>query len=331
MTKPRAALFHDYPIATDGDVFGGGHREAIAALTELYPHVVNARNFDEHAASLGDVEVIFATWGMPAFTEAKFAAMPKLRAVFYAAGNVKAFEAPLIERDVVLVSAWAINAIPTAELVLSQILLTCRGYFRGVRQYAATRDPVAAKAFARTGAAGETIGLIGMGWVARRLTKHLQAFGFRVLANDPFLTPERADELGVEKVSLEELFERSYVVSNHVPDLPTTKAMLGGPLFELLRDGATFINSGRGAQVVEGDLARVLAARPDLTALLDVTFPEPPGADSPLWKLPNVIVSPHVGGTIGDEVGRLADCVVEEFLAWQAERPLRYRVTREIL
>jgi phosphoglycerate dehydrogenase-like enzyme len=330
--KPRAAFFYDYP-ARDGDVYGGGRREKVAALTELYPQVVDARNFAEHAASLRDVEIIFATWGMPSFTEAHFTAMPRLRAVFYAAGNVKAFATPLVERDVVLVSAWAVNAIPSAELVYAQILLTCRGYFRAVRQYAATRDLSAAKAFHRSGAAGETIGLIGTGYIARRLATHLHAHGFRVLASasDPFLTDERAREMGVEKVGLEELFERSYVVSNHVPDLPSTKQLLGGALFERMRDGATFINSGRGAQVVEADLARVLAARPDLTALLDVTFPEPPAADSPLWRLPNVVMSPHIGGTIGDEVGRLADCAIEEFEAWRDGRPLRYQVTREIL
>jgi phosphoglycerate dehydrogenase-like enzyme len=328
--KKRAAFFYDYPPG-DGDVFGGGRRETISALTDVYPHVVHARNFADHAGKLRDVEVIFATWGMPSFTDAHFAAMPRLAAVFYAAGNVKAFATPLVERDVVLVSAWAVNAIPTAQMVLSQILLTCRGYFRSVRQYAATRDLAAAKAFRRAGAQGETIGLIGMGWIARRLTKHLHEFGLRVIASDPFLGRERAHELGVEKVDLPELFSRSLVVSNHVPDLPSTKHILNAALFERMREGATFINSGRGAQVVEADLARVLAARPDLTALLDVTWPEPPAPDAPLWTLPNVVMSPHIGGTIGDEVGRLADCVIEEFTSWRDGRPLRYQVTREIL
>jgi phosphoglycerate dehydrogenase-like enzyme len=316
----------------DGDVYGG-RREKISELTELYPHVVTAKNFNDHAAQLREVEVIFATWGMISFTEAHFAAMPKLRAVFYAAGNVKSFAPPLVERGVVLVSAWAVNAIPTAELVYAQILLTCRGYFRGVRQYAATRDAAAAKDFRRAGAAGETIGLLGTGFIAQKLTKHLHAHGFRVIASasDPFLTDERARAMGVERVPLEEVFARSYVVSNHVPDLPSTKHILGGALFERMREGATFINSGRGAQVIEAELARVLAARPDLTALLDVTFPEPPAPESPLWRLPNVVMSPHVGGTIGDEVGRLADCVIEEFLAWRAGQPLRYQVTREVL
>ncbi|HXI57532.1 MAG TPA: hydroxyacid dehydrogenase [Polyangia bacterium] len=326
----KAAFFYDYP-SRDGDVFGQGRRQRIADLTDLYPAVVNAGNFSQHAAALRDVEVIFATWGMPALTEATFAAMPNLRAVFYAAGNVKAFARPLIEHDIVLVSAWAINAIATAQVVLAQILLTCRGYFRGVRQYQVERQVAAAKDFWRPGAAGETIGLIGTGWIAQRLIAHLHSFGFRMLASDPYLTAARAQDLGVEKVALDELFRRSYIVSNHVPDLPSTKAILGHSLFASMRDGATFINSGRGAQVVEDELVAVMRQRPDLTALLDVTSPEPPDADSALWTLPNVIISPHVGGTIGDEVTRLADCAIEEFIAWDAGQPLRYQVTRSVL
>ena len=137
--------------------------------------------------------------------------------------------------------------------------------------------------------------------------------------------------LGVERVSLEELFRRAYVVSNHIPDLPSTKNALGGPLFESMREGATFINTGRGAQVIEADLIETLRNRPDLTALLDVTYPEPPGAESELWALPNVWISPHIGGSVGDEVVRMADCIIEEFQAWESGKPLRYRVTREVL
>ena len=326
----KAALFYDYPSG-DGDVFGRSRRERIATLTDLYPSVVNAANFWQHAPALKEIEVIFATWGMPALSDAQLAAMPRLRAVFYAAGNVKAFARPLVERGILLVSAWAINAIATSQLVLSQILLTCRGYFRAVRQYRAGHDLASAKAFWRPGAAGETVGLIGTGWIAQRLAAHLHGFGLRVVAYDPYLTAEKATRMDVEPVSLTELFRRAYIVSNHVPDLPATRSMLTRPLFESMRDGATFINSGRGAQVVEADLVAVLQARPDLTALLDVTLPEPPAADSPLWTLPNAVISPHVGGTIGDEVSRLADCAIEEFVAWERGEPCRYEVTRSIL
>lgn len=326
----KAAFFYDYP-ASEGDVFGAGRRERIAQLVELYPHVVTGATFAAHASKLAETEVIFATWGMPALTEEQLAQLPALEAVFYAGGSVKSFAQPLVDHHVVLVSARAVDAIATLQMALSQVLLTCRGYFRSLRRYAQTHDAGAARAFYRSGAAGEVVGIIGMGHVGRLLSGELRELGFRVLASDPFLTPERAQELGVEKVSLEELFRRSYVVSNHIPDLPGTKQMLGASLFESMREGATFINTGRGAQVVESHLIRVLKARPDLTALLDVTEPEPPVATSPLWTLPNVVLSPNVGGTIGDEVTRLADVMIDELVAWSAGQPLRYQVTREML
>jgi phosphoglycerate dehydrogenase-like enzyme len=325
----KAAFFYDYP-ARDGDVFGQGRRERIAALVDLYPHVVTARSFAEHAPQLGELEVIFATWGMPCFSEQQLAALPRLKAVFYAAGNVKAFALPLLQRDVVLVSGWAVNAVATVQLALSQVLLTCRGYFRSVRRYRESRDLKHAKDFHRAGAQGETIGVIGMGYIGRGLSRELRALGFRVLASDPFLSFERAAELGVEKVTLEDLFRRAYIVSNHIPDLPSTQQVLGSALFGSLRDGATFINTGRGAQVIEAELAAVLRQREDLTALLDVTDPEPPARDSELWQLPNVVISPHIGGTIGDEVTRLADVAIDEFLAWDAGKPLRYQVTHDV-
>jgi phosphoglycerate dehydrogenase-like enzyme len=326
----QAAFFYDYSSVSDGDVFGRGRRERVAELCSLYPDVVTGATFAEHAPHLAEVEVIFATWGMPCFTPAQLAQLPALKAVFYAAGNVKAFAKPLLEHDIVLVSGWGINAIATTQLALSQVLLSCRGYFRSLRRYAATRDVRAAKDFWRAGAEGETIGVIGLGWIGKRLTGELRALGFRVLASDPFLSFERAAELGVEKVTLQDLFRRSYIVSNHIPDLPSTRQVLDAALFESMRDGATFINTGRGAQVIEADLVRVLTARPDLTALLDVTDPEPPAAESELWRLPNVVMSPHIGGTIGDEVTRLADAMIEEFTAWDAGKPLRYQVTREV-
>lgn len=327
--KPKAAFFYDYPAA-DGDVYGQGRCERVAALTELYPHVVTAANFDRHAAKLGDVEVIFATWGMIRFEDRHFRAMPRLKAVFYAAGNVKAFAEPLIQRGVILVSAWEANAIPVAEMCLSQILLSLRGYFRAVRRYRELKTHESKK-FPRTGVNGETVGMIGMGKIGTRLTRLLKDYPLKVIAHDPFLTAERAAALGLERVSLDEVFKRALVVCNHIPDIPTTRGVLKVEHFQAMRDGATFINTGRGAQVVEGDLIEVLQARPDLTALIDVTWPEPPAADSKLWSLPNLVISPHIGGTIGDEVVRLADLVIAEFESWAAGQPLKQQVTAEVL
>jgi phosphoglycerate dehydrogenase-like enzyme len=209
------------------------------------------------------------------------------------------------------------------------MLLSCKGYFRNTRQF--TSPAGRQQGYRGPGVFGETVGLIGAGMVARALIDLLRPFELRVLVHDPYLGASEAADLGVERAELIELFERSFVISNHLPNLPHLSGVLHGRLFEGMREGATFINTGRGAQVVEPDLIRVLRQRQDLTALLDVTFPEPPEADSPLYELPNVQLSGHIAGSMNDEVVRLADYAIEEFLRWERGEPLRFEVTPERL
>ncbi len=328
MAKPKSALFHNYD-AGDGVVYPQSTLAKIAGLTDFYSQRIDGDTFDQHLPALAEVEVIFATWGLMRFDERHFAAMPKLKAVFYAAGNVKAFAQPLLDHNIILVSAWQANAIPVAEMCLAQILLSLRGYFRSARHYQKSRE-MTAKSYHRPGVNGETIGMLGMGKIGTRTRHLLKSYPLKVIAYDPFLTDDRARELDIESVSLGQVFERSMVVCNHIPDIPETRQTLNAGHFGSLRDGATFINTGRGAQVVEADLIQVLTERPDLTALLDVTDPEPPTAGSAFWDLDNVINSPHIGGTIGDEVTRLSDLVIEEFERWTAGQPLNYQVTAKV-
>lgn len=328
MSKIKSALFHNY-APVDGIVYPEPTLARLASLTDFYAERIDATNFDDHLSELADVEVIFATWGLMPFEERHFQAMPKLKAVFYAAGNVKAFAQPLLDHDVILVSAWQANAIPVAEMCLSQILLSLRGYFRSVRQYRETKE-LTAKSYHRPGVYGETVGMLGMGKIGTRTRQLLNDYPLKVIAYDPFLTAERAQELDVENVSMIDVFKRSAVVLNHIPDIARTRGALTAKHFSCLRDGATFINTGRGAQVIEEDLIRVLRERPDLTALLDVTDPEPPVDNSPFWDLPNIINSPHIGGTIGDEVTRLSDLAIGEFERWVAGKPLTQQVTAEV-
>ena len=107
--------------------------------------------------------------------------------------------------------------------------------------------------------------------------------------------------------------------------------MLSGALFEKMRPYATFLNTGRGAQVVEADLIKVLKARPDLTAILDVTFPEPPEEGSELYSLPNCILTPHIAGSSGNEVRRMGECMEAEYQNFIQNRPCKYEVTLEML
>ncbi len=326
----KAAFFNDDPQKF-AQVYGMGRRQRVAEITELYPEVVSADHFASHIDRLRQTEVIFSTWGMPQLEPQQWDRLPVLKAVFYAAGSVKRFAPPLLERGIVVMSSWGANAVSVAEFTLGQILLSCKGFFRNTRQCRLPEKRRGGQVTYGRGVFGETVGLIGAGMVGRALCALLRHFELRVVVCDLYLSDAQAEELGVEKVELDELFAQAYVVSNHLPNIAATRHMLTGRHFDFMRQDATFINTGRGAQVVEAELIEVLQRRPDLTALLDVTDPEPPGAESPLYTLPNVQMSSHIAGALNDEVVRLADYAIEEFLNWEAGRPLRYAVTTEML
>jgi Phosphoglycerate dehydrogenase and related dehydrogenases len=314
-------------------VWGGGRRELVAARTALYPGVVSPevlRGGGDLDPVLEQTQVVFSTWGMPTLTTEQIARFPRLEAVFYAAGSVQGFAAPFLERGVAVYSAWQANAVPVAEFTLAQILLACKGYFANVRD-CATPEGRRGKPFRGPGVYGETVALLGAGAIGRRVIGLLRPFRLRVVVFDPFLTDERARELGVTRVSLDEAFAQGLVVSNHLANKPETRRLLGAEQFARLRPGATFINTGRGATVDEAALVDVLRRRPDLTALLDVTDPEPPLLDSPLYGIPNLHLTSHIAGSIGDEVLRMADAMLEAFEAHLRSEPSEARVTPEML
>jgi phosphoglycerate dehydrogenase-like enzyme len=141
-----------------------------------------------------------------------------------------------------------------------------------------------------------------------------------VVVHDPYLTAEEAAREGVELVSLETLFSSSEVVSLHTPLLPATRGWIRGHHLSLMKPGATFINTARGAVVNQAELAAVLSERPDLTAVLDVLESEPPAANEPLLQLPNVWIYPHLAGSVGREYSHLAAAMLEAFEDYFAGR-----------
>ncbi|MDR3707028.1 MAG: hydroxyacid dehydrogenase [Capsulimonadaceae bacterium] len=312
-------------------VYGAGRRDEIARRTNLFPDFVSPAQLLEAPDCLHDVDVIFSTWSMPALESRHLDLMPRLKAVFYAAGSVQYFARPLLLRGITVVSGWRANAIPVAEFTLAQIILATKGYFRNVAAYDGGRE-TQRSAFRGAGAYGETVALLGAGAIGTHVVELLKPFQVKVIVFDPFLTHERAAQMGVEKVeTLAEAFDRGYVVSNHLANNPKTVRLISREVLERLRPNATFINTGRGATVDEVALADILERRKDVTALLDVTDPEPPGADSRLAKLPNVHLSTHIAGGINDEVHRLADYCIAELDRMIAGQPLQHAVTLEAL
>lgn len=326
--KRRAAMLNNNPDRCL-EVYGAGRMDRLRRLTDMVPGIVTGQQLAAGGDELETVEAVFSTWGLPQLGPDELARLPELKIVFYAAGSVRSFAPALLERGIRVMSSWAANAVPVAEFSLAQVLLSCKGYWRNTRDFAGPETR--GSAFRGAGNFGETVGLIGAGMVGRALIERLAPFQLRVVVHDPFLPDADAAAMGVEKVSLEELFAQSYVISNHLPNLEELRGLLDGALFERMRPDATFINTGRGAQVNEADMIRVLQQRPDLTALLDVTFPEPPEAGSPLYSLPNVRISTHIAGSLGDEVVRMGDYAIDEFERWDRGEPLRWEVTPELL
>ena len=312
-----------YPLSTRWDL------EYEAGLA---PGSLDRDELDAHREELREVRVIFSTWTMPALTEEEIASyFPHLQAVFYAAGSVQYFARPFLKRGVRIFSAWGANGVPVAEFTVAQILLANKGFFPRSRIYKEKGAAGRGEMSFFPGNYGCKVGIVGAGMIGKLVIEGLRRHKLEVLVFDPFLPDETAAALGVKKADLPTLFTECQTVSNHLANNPQTVGMLGYDLFRRMRRGATFINTGRGAQVVEADLCRLLRERPDVTALLDVTEPEPPLPDSPLYTLPNVVLSPHIAGSVGEEVQRLSAYMAEEYLRYAGGQPCRWEVTEEML
>lgn len=314
-------------------VYADGRKETVAKLTDLHPGIVHQNMLGKPGNDFSQVEVAFSTWGIPCLTEDELATfLPNLKAVFYAAGSVRNFATPFLNRGIKVSSAWQANAIPVAEYTLAQILLANKFFFHNAALCSHSLEGRRSAVRNMPGNFGEAVVLLGAGAIGRKVLELLQPFNLKILVWDPFLSAESAAAMRVEKVaSLEEGFRRGLVVSNHLANVPETVGLLTRQHFSSMRPHATFINTGRGATVNEAHLASVFKDRPDLTALLDVTHPEPPEESSSLYSLPNVTLTSHIAGSIGDEVIRMADYAISEFEAWRDGRPLRYSVTPELL
>jgi phosphoglycerate dehydrogenase-like enzyme len=229
-------------------------------------------------------------------------------------------------------SAWGANAVPVAEMTVAEIILANKGHYLTSRLFSAGNYRAAKEVAEKCrGNYGETVGIIGAGMVGSLVIRMLQQYRLRVLVFDPFLSDERAAELGVTKCDLATLFSESFVVSNHLANNSETVGMLHGGLFRLMRENAVFLNTGRGAQVVEADLAETLRQRPDLTAILDVTYPEPPVEGHPFYTLENCILTPHIAGSAGDEVRRMGAYMAAECKTLLAGELCRWEVTLPML
>lgn len=304
-------------------IYGPQEREEIGNLVDIYAAQQTAETIQQNPQVLEQVEAIFSGWGCPVMTANFLSHAPNLKVVFYGAGSIKYFVTPIFwERNIQVTSAYAANAVPVVEYCLGHILLGLKNIWQQAllcrQKRTFVRLPVA-------GAYGSTVGLLSLGMIGRMLVERLKTFAVRILAYDPYLEAYP----GVTLCSLVDIFQQSDVVSVHTPWLKETEGLVTGAHLALMKPYSTFINTSRGAIVREAEMIAVLHQRLDLTAVLDVTYPEPPLAESSLYTLPNVILTPHIAGSVGQECQRMGQYMVAELRRFLAGQPLKYGLTRQ--
>ncbi|MDX3852187.1 hydroxyacid dehydrogenase [Streptomyces sp. AK02-01A] len=292
------------------------HRARLTGLVRTDPTLIAHQLSDPApavAAALAEAELLLTCWGAPPLTAGVLDAAPRLRAVVHAAGTVKHHITDACwERGIAVTSAAAANARPVAEYTLAAILFAGKNILGSAQRYRNLRtDHDWREELGRSGNYRRTVGIVGASRIGRRVIELLRPFDLDVLLYDPYVDAAGAAALGVECVPLDELCARAQVVSVHAPQLPATRHMIGAAQLAAMPDGSTLINTSRGSLIDESALLPELVSG-RLRAVLDVTEPELPPADSPLYDLPNVLLTPHVAGSLGGEIHRMADQALDE-------------------
>ena len=323
----KAAFVGVNPTTFDR-VYAERQRAALAETVDLLPGVIT----DIHREELREIEAIFSTWGMPSPDESEIREfLPNLKYVFYAAGTVQGFARPFLNCGVRVFSAWQANAVPVVQFAFAQILLALKGFFPAQSLARESRARAAEVQTHYPGVFDARVGLLGCGAIGSRVAEMLKPMDVEVWVFDPFLSGERAAQLGAEKHSLDEIFAGCDVVSNHLANLPATVGIIRREHLLSMKSHSTFINTGRGPQLDEKDLFDMLTLDPTRWALLDVMTDEGNSDSNPLNALPNCRITPHIAGSTGNEVRRMADYMIEECKKVLCGEACRYEVSEGML
>ena len=212
-------------------------------------------------------------------------------------------------RGVVVMNTPFGNAITTAEHAIAMMFALARQL---PAADASTQSGKWEKSrFMGTELTGKTLGIIGCGNIGSRMAERALGLKMKVSAYDPFLSPDRAVDLGVEKAELDELFERADVITLHTPLTDATREILDARAFDLMKDGVLIINCARGELIVEADLRAALEAGRVGGVAVDVFAKEPPENYS-LFGMDNVIATPHLGAATSEAQENVALQVAEQ-------------------
>ena len=305
----------------------------LAAAAEIVHHTGDEpASKQDLLAVLARADACITSWGVAPIDADVVAAAPRLGHMAHMGGSVKRFVSGAVwARGIRVTSAAITLARDVAETTLGLMIVGRKRIWplgNHVRD-GGWRDSPAWDRWDARELHRSTVGLIGAGNVGRHVIELLAPFSVTILVADPYLSDDETARLGVERVSLAELMDRSDVVSIHAPETAQTRHMIGADLLGRLADGAVLINTARGGVIDEEALVGELATG-RIFAFLDVTDPEPPASDSPLRRLENVVVTPHIAGCI-DNCHRMGELAVEEVGRYLAGEPAVNEIRPEML
>ncbi|TDT80133.1 phosphoglycerate dehydrogenase-like enzyme [Arthrobacter sp. AG258] len=311
--KPKALLVMNQ--GTFADQFDSLRLDRLAGLVDLGEAPwTDSLNNPAITGHLADVEILLTSWGVPRLDAPALARMPNLRAVFHCAGTVRSFVTPeLWNRGIVVTNGADANAIPVAEFTFASIVLAGKKAHVLANDARIHREDWGyATSRGELGNIGRVIGVIGFSRIGRRVVRLVQQLqDVTCLVSDPHADSAAVADAGGKLVSLQELLESSDIVTVHAPALPETRHMIGSAELQAMKDHATLINTARGS-LVDTKALEAECATGRIQALLDVTEPEPLPADSILYDLPNVEITPHIAGSLGTETRRMSDAALND-------------------
>jgi D-3-phosphoglycerate dehydrogenase len=292
-----------------------------AALVELFERP--GETIDQH---LGDVTGLVVRV-MPVTAE-RIAAAPRLRVIGKHGIGVDNVDLDAARaRGIPVVFTPGANDEAVAEHTLALMLMLARKMERLVGLARAGKFDEGRRAADGTDLRGKTLGLIGVGRIGGRVAQICRgAFSMRVLAHDPYVSPERAAELGVELAEIDDVVRAADFLSVHTPLTPETRNVVSRARIALMKPGAFVVNCARGGLVDESALVEALREGRISGAGIDVFEQEPPPADHPLLALPNAIVTSHVAGSSRESLQAMSRMVAEEVLAVLRGEPPRHPV-----
>ncbi len=265
---------------------------------------------EELVESIGEYDALIVRSGTTVTAEV-IGAASRLRAVGRAGigvDNIDVKEAT--RRGIAVMNTPGGNNITTAEHAVSMMLSLARSIPQATASMRAGKWEKSK--FTGSEIYNKTLGVIGIGNIGRLVAERARGLKMKVLAHDPFISEEKASELGVELVPLEQLLERSDFVTLHIPKTADTTDFIGAAELARMKKGARLVNCARGGIVNEAALADALRDGHLAGAALDVFDQEPPPADHPLLALDNVICTPHLGAATAEAQVNVAVAVAEQ-------------------